>query len=339
MTMRKKLLVAVVAIFMASGILHAKEGGLLAPNRPWFTGPFFAPSSLAVPYGYTNVEPNIFATIDHAFYNQHWRPESMPNMYVLNTQFSMQIGVTSWMDVQFAAQFFWEHTESKSATRFGDFPINLDIQLYTYKKPSWWPFNIKLIVKETFPTGKYRKLNPSKLGLDGVGSGIFATTIGLALGRTFHLTGIHFLQFRSGWFYTWPSRVHVKGFNSYGGGYGTNGYIYPGQQFYAVLSTELNFTQNWAFSCDYVGVNNPKQTFKGYNGVNADGTPASNVNPSNTQFSLAPAIEYNWSEELGLIAGVWFTVAGRNTFDFASFAIALNYYGPIKNHRHDKKGS
>ncbi|MDF1757684.1 MAG: hypothetical protein P1U74_05245 [Legionellaceae bacterium] len=36
-------------------------------------------------------------------------------------------------------------------------------------------------------------------------------------------------------------------------------------------------------------------------------------NGNNVFFSLAPAIEYNFSAHLGLIGGAWFTVAGKNT--------------------------
>jgi hypothetical protein len=45
-----------------------------------------------------------------------------------------------------------------------------------------------------------------------------------------------------------------------------------------------------------------------------------------TQYSLAPAIEYNWNIDLGVISGVWFTFAGKNAEAFASWVTALNYY-------------
>jgi hypothetical protein len=51
-----------------------------------------------------------------------------------------------------------------------------------------------------------------------------------------------------------------------------------------------------------------------------------NGGPSSSQYSLAPAIEYNWSQNIGLIGGVWFTVAGQNISQFNSIVIALNYY-------------
>jgi hypothetical protein len=41
-------------------------------------------------------------------------------------------------------------------------------------------------------------------------------------------------------------------------------------------------------------------------------------------FSLAPAIEYNWSDYVGIITGAWFTIAGRNALTFISSVTALN---------------
>jgi hypothetical protein len=44
-------------------------------------------------------------------------------------------------------------------------------------------------------------------------------------------------------------------------------------------------------------------------------------------FALAPAVEYNWSANAGLIAGVEFTAAGRNTPSYVApqLAIALSF--------------
>ncbi|MCB1827280.1 MAG: hypothetical protein KDH94_02560 [Coxiellaceae bacterium] len=50
--------------------------------------------------------------------------------------------------------------------------------------------------------------------------------------------------------------------------------------------------------------------------------PVSEV--STNSFSIAPAIEYNFNGNLGIIAGVWFGVDGRNTPEFASYVFSLD---------------
>ncbi len=48
--------------------------------------------------------------------------------------------------------------------------------------------------------------------------------------------------------------------------------------------------------------------------------------PTSAQFSIAPAIEYNWNANIGIIFGSWFTLAGKNSTQFTSGVFAFNYY-------------
>ena len=48
--------------------------------------------------------------------------------------------------------------------------------------------------------------------------------------------------------------------------------------------------------------------------------------PEGWQLSLAPAIEYNFNENWGVIAGPWFTVAGKNSSAFIVGMLAINIY-------------
>ena len=103
------------------------------------------------------------------------------------------------------------------------------------------------------------------------------------------------------------------------------------EQFILVLffSTDLAFeytlTQNWALALDVLYVHNNHTRFSGHKG-STYGIPNSVGGPSSEQFSLAPALEYNWSSNCGVIAGVWFSVAGRNTADFINGVVAINIY-------------
>jgi hypothetical protein len=50
------------------------------------------------------------------------------------------------------------------------------------------------------------------------------------------------------------------------------------------------------------------------------------VRPASTIVTLAPAIEYHFTPTIGLIAGVEFSVAGRNSGHFISPQVALGMY-------------
>jgi hypothetical protein len=125
--------------------------------------------------------------------------------------------------------------------------------------------------------------------------------------------------------YLFPSTVKVKGFNTYGGGYGTEGKVKPGQTLTAFLSGEYSINQRWVLAFDTEFLAQRKSHFTGKNGVNDIGEMASTNLPSSVQISFAPEVEYNFSQSSGLLAGVWFTVAGKDSAAFASAFLTYLY--------------
>ena len=63
-----------------------------------------------------------------------------------------------------------------------------------------------------------------------------------------------------------------------------------------------------------------KNRFSGKKGGSAP------IAPSSEQISMAPALEYNFNANVGIIGGAWFSVAGRNSTQFISWVLALNIY-------------
>ena len=203
-------------------------------------------------------------------------------------------------------------------------PLGLDFQLY-YDTPGTWAPAVKLALKANAPLGKYQKLNPNDKGTDAGGGGSWNPAVGLVFSRLFHYTGVHFLAARLALLYAVPNSVHVKGLNVYGGGRGTHGTVYPGPFFTADLGLEYTLAQKWALALDVFYVHENHTRFKGTKGE-TNGIPNNMGGPSSEQISLAPAIEYNWNANYGVIAGVWFSVAGRNAEEFINGVIAINIY-------------
>jgi hypothetical protein len=291
---------------------------------PWFTGPIIAPSGHVIPFGHANIEPYFYTNVATGAYNSHWKSHSTPNFYNLLTQVPIQIGIVPNWDFQFAPQFSWNHIDGASHWALNDLPFAFDYQLVNDVFGEWWPA-IKLSFKASIPWGKYQKLNPNDKGTDDGGSGSWNPGLGLTFSHLYHFTGVHFLSARLAFGYTVPNAVHVKGFNAYGGGHHTHGTVYPGYVFNSDIGLEYSLTQRWALALDIYYQHNNHTRFSGHKG-STDGVPNSIGGPSSEQFSLAPAIEYNWSINLGIIAGVWFSVAGRNTADFINGVIAINVY-------------
>lgn len=293
-------------------------------NLPWLTGPLIAPSGGVVQKGHYSVQPFFTFNANTGLYNSHWRPVSNPNFYSVSMQLELTVGLTQWMDFQINPLVVYNTTQEQSSTRFADLPLGFDLQLLSAEKYKWFP-GIKLELIETFPTGKYQKSNLKKR-TDISGMGSFFTSAYLVFYKIHHLIGRHYLSTTMSFGYDVYAPVHVKGKNFYGGGKKTRGKVYPGNTSSAFLSFEYSFNKNWVFSLDNVYIHANKTRFSGNRGLVSPGVPAVVAWPSTEQLSFAPAIEYNFNENCGLIAGTWFSAAGRNSWEFRSGLLSFGYY-------------
>ena len=310
----KKLL-----LFLICAALSAKN------FTPWFTGSLLSLPGHVVGDKNTNWQPYLYYTDDFGIYDQKWRKQAGPSVRTVNAQLLITRGFGNWFDVKIEPQMFVKHESGQTSTRFGDFPLILGFQALNQKPGSWIP-DLRIILKETFPSGNYNNLNPKKNGTDISGSGSYETAIGFNFQRLDHLWGIHYLRSRLNFVYTVPAPTHVNNFNTYGGGFGTNGTVYPGNIFTGILAFEFNLNQNWVFAIDLMELYGNRTRFSGKPGVGLDGLPATVGSGSSDTLSLAPALEYNFSKALGIIGGVWFSVRGRNAEDFISYVLSVNYF-------------
>jgi hypothetical protein len=285
-------------------------------NGPWFTGPLLAPSGYTTPPGQYNVEPYLYYKVDTGFYDSHGHPRSTPHLTSVRIQVPIKIGIMNRIDCQFSPQGFYREKQGEHSINIGDLPFSLGFQLLPAKISDPWP-GIKLALKAVAPVGKYQKLNPSKEGTDAIGRGSWFPGASLTLAKLWDAGEGHFVEGRLAINYQFGTPLHVKGFNAYGGGPGTNGTIYPGNFFWIDSSIQYNLSQNWALACDLLFEHRNKDRFTGKGGEG---------NPSKEQLSIAPALEYNWSKNIGVIGGVWLTLSGRNTSQFMSGVIAINIH-------------
>ncbi len=309
-----------ICVLLISVSLHADEK-LFAP---WFTGSLLSGAGRTQAPRTTNWEPYLFVTNNNGTYSHRWKPRKKSQSFTLSPSLSVTHGLTNHLDVQAVIPLAWNKKQGQSSFRFEDITLILGIQALEDDPDTWRP-DLRITLQEGVPTGHYQKFNPAKKGTDHTGSGSFETGVGLNFQKLFVISGRHYLRPRLNLTWIVPAPVHVKGFNAYGGGYGTSGKVYPGQIFNPILSFEYTFTQKWVAAIDIQYVYGFKDRFSGNRGKNKDGTKASMGNSTLVQFSLAPALEYNFSEALGIIAGVWFTVYGKDSSDFVSGVIAINY--------------
>jgi hypothetical protein len=232
------------------------------------------------------------------------------------------------MDIAAIPQFFSNNEHSNWSTGFGDMLVQLG-----FKICSEGPIRpkMKFAINETFPTGNYQHLNPAKGGIDSTGGGSYVTGISFRMSKLLFITTPHPLATRVVLTYNIPSTVHVHGYNSYGGGVGTSGKVRPGNSFNADLGLELSLTQRWVVATDIVYQTSNVNKFHGKAGVDpATGLPAIVGSGSSDFLQIAPGLEYNWNDSLGVIGGVWFTVYGRNTANFINYVLSVCYTFSVK---------
>lgn len=252
-------------------------------------------------------------------YDKNWHSKSLShNIYSFLSSTFVQFGVAKHFDVQLVPQFSWNQTDGAAKWTIGDLGFIFSFQLLFIKKDRWWP-NIKFVLQGYAPIGKYQNLDPKKKGTDKGGAGSINPRAGIVVGKIVQFSQFHFLRTRAFLGYTVPNPVHVKGLNAYGGGKGTKGKVYPAQIFLGQIGFEYTLTANWVLACDFQYQHTTKQRFKGH-------TEESMKAPSSEQWSFAPAIEYDWNVHYGIISGVWFTGAGRNSPEFANWVTAVNFY-------------
>jgi len=285
-------------------------------NEPWLTGPIITPSARVVPQGHFNLEPYFFWTTAHGVYDNHGHVVKTPVFHQALTQMVYKVGLTENIDLEGLFQWAYNRTEGQSASVFGDIPVGFDIQLLKEGKST--PY-LKVTIQETFPTGKYNNLDPNKLGTDRGGFGTYATTVGIGASKTIFFGDHHYLRWRTFISAAFLSSVNVKGTNAFGGGIGTKGRVSPGNVYGFVFGAEYTLSLNWALAFDYNISYANRDKFKGRT-LTVVGSPYS------VEMSIAPAIEYNWSDSMGIIIGPWFSIGGRNANRFASAVAAFNYY-------------
>jgi hypothetical protein len=233
-------------------------------------------------------------------------------------------GLTPRIDVEIAPQWLDNQTEGASVAGFGDFPAALGYQLLEAPHDSLIP-DVRVWVQELFPTGRYQGLPASSVGLGGTGGGAFATTLGIAAQKVLWL-GSHAFRYRLNVTYGFYSAVAVHGFNTYGGGFGTDGRVRPGAITTVALAGEYAVTRHVVLAVD-VGFQSVNPThFSGTPGVSLGGKPATVGRGYSNVLTVAPAVEYHWNEHVAVIAGPWMSLRGRNASEFFGLVAALYMY-------------
>jgi len=301
---------------------------------PWFTGPLLAFPGQTIPRGHINVSLNPANNQSDAVYNNKRKKESISRMNssLIYSQFAY--GLTDHLDLQLNGIYSINQTARASHEHIGDTSLMLGYQAFT--QSNLLP-NLRITLQEIIPTGKYTNLNPAKDGTDVTGLGSYQTGLGFNFQYLANIKDGHYLNTYLNLSYMHADSVFTNGANVREGNSLTRAILNPGNSITLDLAEEFTLTQNWVAVLEGNYIYQLASTFQS---TTLEFSPTAiqeislirlplrssrgiNMN-AGEQISLAPALEYNFSVNFGIIAGVWFTVAGKNLPEFASAMVLVN---------------
>lgn len=294
--------------------------------QPWFTGPLLAPAGLVMPNGHTNLETyGIYTDNEGAFNRRRHVAQNVNRGDGSSVMPIFSHGLAEDFDITYVTSYIFNHSQRFTSQEIGDVIGILGYQALKQKDSKWLP-SLRMILLETLPTGRFNSLNEAFNGQDVTGVGGYRTGLGLNFEHLLPISEPIYLRTRFSVTYIFPHPISVRGINAYGGTPTTEGTIIPGQLVSLNLATELSLSQNLVAVMEGLYFNGGASQFRGYLGQSTTDVPATIGRPSAYEFSIAPAVEYNFTQRIGLIGGIWFPLLGRAAPNFTTYMVALNIY-------------
>lgn len=301
---------------------HGVDENLDTVDGQWFTGSLESPSPSIPKAGILAVEPYVIYTGNTGAYDNSGQNHSVAHDASQIAEVTLlKYAITDKLSVQAVPLLAhtWNDQTSSSAVGAGDLPIEFDYRLNNQDNATGLP-SVTVNLGMNFPTGDYDRLRTT---LDGLGSGAYTAKEGILLQSLFDTWDDHPARIRLwGSLFEPLASVSVHDTSVYGTGQGFSGKATPGISTQVGIGAEYGLTQRWVLALDVVGNyaagSNLSGTDGAGNSVNVSNAPAS------MSLGIAPAIEYNWSSRMGVIAGVEFAPAGQNSASYIAPQIALS---------------
>ncbi|WP_422504968.1 hypothetical protein [Stenotrophomonas sp. GZD-301] len=316
---------AVVAAF-AFAVPSAATAQTRSLDGVNFTGPLVTANPAGLPRGHWYIEPYLVRIDSSAHYDSRGARRSRPGsgawLTVVPIAYGMGERVTAQVNLS-AARAEADGARS-GAMRAGDTTARLQYLLQAPSADGSRPA-ISIALMQRFATGSYDRVvgNP----LDAQGDGVQRTTFALGMQQVLWLPNDRPLRWRGQLSASpAPARVAVHDSSVYGTDPGFRGSIARGSLVGVSLGAEYSINPRWVAALDVTASRETAQRITGY-APGADGLRLIDQHrPASRSFSLAPAVEYHFSPSVGVIAGVEFSVGGRNSGAFVSPQVALGMF-------------
>jgi hypothetical protein len=294
----------------------------------WWTGPLLASNAATLPQGRYLVEPYLNDSILRGNYTTAGDLHRTAREDSFGSLSYLLYGLTDRIMVGLLPRFgFHDVTQGRSSAGIGvgDVTIQAQYRLTEFEEGGSLP-TLSLVAAETFPTGRYDRLNdrPS----DGFGLGTYTTTLSVYSQYCLWMPSGRIVRTRLDVSYAFSDDANVQGVSVYGTPAGFRGRANPGNSITVDSGWEYSVTRHWVLALDVLYEYGDGSLASGTYPVQDAGETVNNGFRTRSGISkslgVAPAAEYNLSGNVGLIVGVLRTVAGRNAGAVTMPAVGIN---------------
>ena len=301
--------------------------GRQALEDAWWTGPILAAGATPLPKGHVLVEPYVYDVIRYGRYDEQGNQRDASRIDGYGSLTYALYGLTDNVTAGLIPTFGFNALsdgEDSSGIALGDLSLQAQYGLTRFRPGRRVP-TTSLVVQQSLPTGKYDRLGDRPA--DGMGSGANTTTFGLYSQYFSWMPNGRILRTRLNLTYSVSDDPGVTDVSVYGTPQGFRGHASPGDSSSVTLSGEYSVTRNWVLALDLYYQHDDNTRISGYV-ASDDGEPVSFEQNSGTswRFGLAPAVEYNFNGNVGLIVGFRWFATGRNTSASVTPVAAINMF-------------
>jgi hypothetical protein len=284
----------------------------------WFTGTLETPSPALSKAGLVAVEPYVIYQINTGSYDTKGKHQAVADDIRRTDSVTLiKYGISNRLTFQALPSFAHVSNAQASVTGVDDLPVELQYRFNDENNETGLP-SVTASIGVSLPIGNYQRLSAD---LDGLGSGAYTLTEQILLQSLFDTPHHHPVRLRLYGTVLEPLRdVALHGQSVYGTGQGFAGHAAPGLAGNFGFGGGYSLTQRWVLALDLI------QKFahgSRIEGVEALGNAVNIQQFGNARTGIAPAVEYNFSSHVGLIAGVALSIFGRNVPSYYAPQIAL----------------
>lgn len=272
--------------------------------------------------GILAIEPYVIYTTNTGAYDDRGRHQSVANdLRQAESVTVFKYAITDRLSIEVLPSVAHTWNNQDRANGIGDLPVELEYRFNDENNKTGFP-SVTASLGITFPTGQYDHLSSP---VNGLGSGAHTAKQGILLQSLFDTSGHHPVRLRFyGAAFEPLADVSVQDVSVYGTPEGYRGHAKPGFAIAFGVGGGYALDERWVLAMDLV---DNKTYGLRLAGADIAGHVIQTLGNRSSSVAVAPAVEYNFSGYVGLIAGVEFSVAGRNASSYVApqFAISMAF--------------